>query len=182
LLAGVLAGLALLASGCGGSKSPSVANLGATTTRNPGAAGVSDTGDGGPAVAFAACIRHHGDPSLPASEPGNPIPAPDPNAPKFVAAERKCAAIMPQNAPREPKVEDTRPLLAFVACMRKHGVPGLPDPNNEGIFPGSAFNGLNPVSPKFQSAAKTCQPLLHGEAIWGLPRVSPNGRVSIAGP
>ena len=88
---------------------------------------------------------------------------------------------MPQNAPPHPHIENTGPLVAFVACMHKHGVPGLPDPNNKGIFPPSAFNGLDPSSPRFQSAAKTCQPLLHGESI-GLPRLSPNGTVAIPGP
>jgi hypothetical protein len=178
-----LAGLALLVSGCGGSNSPSVANLGATTTRNSGrGSGPPHAAVGGPAVAFADCIRHHGDPTLPASTPGNPIPVPDPNAPLFVEAERKCAAIMPQNAPPEPRRENTGPLLAFVACMRKHGLPDVPDPNHKGVFPNGALNGLDAGSPQFQSAAKTCQPLLRGEAVWGFPRVSPDGRVSIAGP
>jgi hypothetical protein len=132
-------------------------------------------------VAFAACIRRHGDPTLPPSTPGNPIPAPDPSAPQFVQAARKCTAIMPQNAPPQPHAENTGPLLAFVACMRKHGVPGLPDPDNDGYFPPGAFEGLAPFAPQFQSAASTCRPLLHGESI-GLPSVSSNGRASIPGP
>jgi hypothetical protein len=178
-----VAALSLLAAGCGGSKaSPSVANLGTTTVRTTKGTGGGSGGEaGGPAVAFAACIRHHGDPSLPPSEPGNPIPASDPNASAFLRAERICAAIMPQNAPPQPHRENTGPLLAFVTCMHKHGFPGLPDPDNKGRFPIDAFSGLNPLSPQFQSAVKTCQPLLHGESI-GLPRVSQNGRVSIPGP
>ncbi|MGH2971742.1 MAG: hypothetical protein ACRDNM_08335 [Gaiellaceae bacterium] len=132
-------------------------------------------------MAFATCIRRHGDPSLPPSTPGNPIPSPDPNAPQFLEAARKCAAIMPQNAPPQPHVENTGPLVAFVACMRKHGAPSLPDPNDEGLFPSDTFNGREPLSPRFQSAVKTCQPLLHGESI-GIPRVSANGGVAIPGP
>jgi hypothetical protein len=50
---------------------------------------------------------------------------------------------------------------AFAACMRSHGVPNFPDPTAGGggisIGPGS---GINPDSPQFQSAERTCQRLL----------------------
>jgi hypothetical protein len=52
----------------------------------------------------------------------------------------------------------------FSACMRSHGVPKFPDPTpssgggmNLAISPGS---GLDPKSPQFQAAQKTCQKLL----------------------
>src|SRR5690348_10465385 len=51
--------VALLAAGCGGSKSPGVANVAATTTTT------SATG----AVAFAACMRSHGVPNWPSPGP-----------------------------------------------------------------------------------------------------------------
>ena len=184
LFAGLLGGFLLLASGCGGSKPPSVANLGTTTTtpQNPAAtAGGTSRGRGGPAVAFAACIRKHGDPTLPPSTPENPFGGGDTNSPQFLQAERKCAAIMPQNAPPQAHTENTGPLVAFVACMRKHGMPDLPDPDNKGYFPRNAFNGIDPHSTLFQSAVTTCQPLLHGESI-GIPQLSQGGAINIPGP
>ncbi|HWF73315.1 MAG TPA: hypothetical protein VG186_08220 [Solirubrobacteraceae bacterium] len=53
--------------------------------------------------------------------------------------------------------------IKYVACMRTHGVPGLPDPAAGGggiqIPPGS---GIDPSSPAFQSARKACVHLLPG--------------------
>lgn len=55
--------------------------------------------------------------------------------------------------------------LQFSKCMRAHGVPSFPDPPDPSagggirIGPGS---GLNPRSPAFQAAQKTCRPRLPG--------------------
>jgi hypothetical protein len=52
--------------------------------------------------------------------------------------------------------------LNFSKCMRAHGVPSFPDPSAGGgisITPGA---GLNPASPAFQNAQKTCSHLLPG--------------------
>jgi hypothetical protein len=52
--------------------------------------------------------------------------------------------------------------LAVSTCMRSHGVPNFPDPGAGGgiqITPGS---GLNPRTPAFQAAQKTCFKLLPG--------------------
>jgi hypothetical protein len=58
------------------------------------------------------------------------------------------------------KAED---VTRFSACMRSHGVPNFPDPKassggmNLTIGPRS---GIDPSSPQFQAAQKTCQKLL----------------------
>lgn len=54
--------------------------------------------------------------------------------------------------------------LRFSVCMRSHGVPDFPDPSPGGgihltLSPGSS---LNPRSPAFQSARRSCQHLLPG--------------------
>ncbi len=52
--------------------------------------------------------------------------------------------------------------LAYVDCMRSHGVPNLPDPGPEGgvqLAPGS---GINTSSPSFKAAQATCAKLLPG--------------------
>ena len=53
--------------------------------------------------------------------------------------------------------------LAFSECMRSHGVTNFPDPSSAGgrIEIGSG-SGINPSSPSFQAAQKTCQHLLPG--------------------
>jgi hypothetical protein len=63
--------------------------------------------------------------------------------------------------------------LKMAACMRSHGVPNFPDPQvttgpgGKGIGvriggPSSGGGGLNPNSPAFQKAQKTCMPLMGG--------------------
>jgi hypothetical protein len=69
--------------------------------------------------------------------------------------------------------------LKMAECMRSHGVPNFPDPTvktgpgGHGVEmrlgaggPGSA-NGVAPNSPAFQTAQKTCMPLMGGPK--GLP-------------
>jgi hypothetical protein len=52
--------------------------------------------------------------------------------------------------------------LAFARCMRSHGVTNFPDPSSSGAISISAgsSSGLDPSSPQFQAAQKTCQSLL----------------------
>lgn len=67
--------------------------------------------------------------------------------------------------------------IRMAECMRSHGVPNFPDPqistgpDGKGIAVriggppgsnGSAGGGLDPHSPAFQKAQKTCMPLLGG--------------------
>jgi len=47
--------------------------------------------------------------------------------------------------------------LSYTRCMRSHGVPGFPDPTSQGTF---IPTGIDPHSPQFQSAMRTCHHLL----------------------
>jgi len=44
-------------------------------------------------------------------------------------------------------------LLELSRCMRSHGVPSFPDPSASGVIQGS---GLDPNSPQFERAMKSC--------------------------
>jgi len=48
----------------------------------------------------------------------------------------------------------------FSDCMRKHGVTNFPDPNSDGVISISSGMGIDPQSPKFQTARQTCDKLL----------------------
>ncbi len=58
-----------------------------------------------------------------------------------------------------------RAAIRYASCMRTHGVPNFPDPT---AGPGGAINiggpgsGIDPSSPAFQSAQKTCAKLMPG--------------------
>jgi hypothetical protein len=44
--------------------------------------------------------------------------------------------------------------------MRKHGITNFPDPNGQGVISISSGMGIDPGSPKFQSARTACMKLL----------------------
>jgi hypothetical protein len=46
--------------------------------------------------------------------------------------------------------------LAFSHCMHSHGVPNFPDPNSSGQIPKDQIIALDPSSPQFQAAQRTC--------------------------
>lgn len=68
--------------------------------------------------------------------------------------------------------------LAFSACMRSHGVPNFPDPtsgSNGGTVELQQGSGIDPNSPAYQAAFRSCQSLLPaGKASGG--SVSPTVR------
>jgi len=54
-----------------------------------------------------------------------------------------------------------RPLRKFAACVRRHGVPGLPDPKViEGKVVLMLARGLNAQSPRLTNAQRACRDLL----------------------
>jgi len=48
----------------------------------------------------------------------------------------------------------------FSECMRKNGITNFPDPDGHGVITISSGTGIDPNSPKFQSARTTCMKLL----------------------
>lgn len=48
----------------------------------------------------------------------------------------------------------------FSACMRKSGIPNFPDPDGHGVVMIQSGMGIDPGSPKFQSARTQCMKLL----------------------
>ena len=49
--------------------------------------------------------------------------------------------------------------VEYSQCMRKDGVPGFPGPNSQGDFLINGRNGVDPNSPTFQAAQKSCKAL-----------------------
>ncbi len=172
-----LVGLMLVAAGCGGSKTPSVASLSSTASASgqpPTSTAGSSTARKPSRAAFAECLTSHG---FAASEgsagsasartisifgvqvAGNV----DPGSAQFQTAMQACRKFLPGGGPPAmtpaQQAEAAKANLGFAACMRKNGVPSFPDPNGQGMFPFGSLSRLDPNSPLVQTAFKACEVL-----------------------
>jgi hypothetical protein len=156
-LAGVLpvalAGIALLATACGGGSSPGSA---AETAYQK-------------TLAFSQCMRAHGEPGFPDPQPNGNLLVDGQkdhlNGALMNSANKACQHLMPKSKPMTAAQQRqvTARALRFVACMRSHGIADFPDPvvNAQGIeF--HAPSGVGPGSPVFSRAQQACQKLMPG--------------------
>jgi len=89
----------------------------------------------------------------------------NPSSPTFQKALAACHHLIPPGSEAGHTLSQAQQQqmkarsLAFAACMRSHGVPGYPDPtfSNGGVSQSiGRGNGIDPNSPTFQTAQKTC--------------------------
>jgi hypothetical protein len=158
LLAVALAGITLLAAACGGG-------------------GSSDAGESNyqKALAYAQCMRAHGEPGFPdPTSNGNLIingRKDHLNGALMNSANKACQHLLPPSKPLTAAQQRTltSQALKYVACIRAHGIPDMPDPvvNAQGIQlqgpPGGQPGGPNAT--QFQAAQRACRKLAPG----GLP-------------
>jgi hypothetical protein len=178
-------GLSLLASACGGGSSGAkVAHIGTTTASNgSGSSGAS--GSGNP-TAFSSCMRSHGVPNFPDPDSQGHIKITggvsngktfgvDTNSPQFKAASRACRKLQPNGGrpSAAQQAKEQQAVLKFAQCMRSHGVPKFPDPKAGGALTLGSKNGVDPNTPAFQAAQKTCQKLVPGGPIVSAPAGAP---------
>jgi hypothetical protein len=177
----VLASAALLLAGCGGGSSSSgVAHLSTSTAGgSPASGGGSSSPESSAStqqkmVAYSQCMRTHGVPEFPEPTQGHllihssvhngHVTGVNPESAQFQAAAKACKSLAPpQRAPSpalQAKLQEGA--MKFSQCMRTHGVPNFPEPNFSGggvrlkLKAGGA-NGIDPNSPQFRAAQKTCQ-------------------------
>jgi hypothetical protein len=189
----VLASAALLVAGCGGSSSPGVAHLSSSTSGGSAADGAgksskpeSSASTQQKMVAYSQCMRSHGVPEFPEPTEGHlvvhssvhngHVTGVNPRSSQFQTAQKVCGKLMPEggrlSAAQTAKAQESA--LNFSRCMRTHGVPNFPDPTFSGggvkmTLKAGGTNGIDPNSPQFKAAQKTCQPLMSG------PRGGPGG-------
>ena len=158
--------LGLLAAGCGGgSRPPSVAQLGSTTASASSGEGslVTPQQEVTMDVAYAACLDKHGI-QVQAMRTGGltwVAGAPGPGSPQAAAAERDCKSVLPKgglgDAPTPTQTAQAlAQLLRYAKCIRAHGVLSFPDPTSQGLRI-SPSSGLNLDSPQFRAAEKSCR-------------------------
>jgi hypothetical protein len=159
----VIAALPLIAAACGGSGTPAAQVASQSSSSN--AAAPSPQANG--AVAFARCMRSHRVPNWP--DPSNSgvfdkskltpqqLGA---SSSRIQAAQTACQHLLANGGGGQnpAQVEQMRALsLKFAECVRRHGVPNLPDPGSDGRIPDPASVGINQGSPKFEAANQSCR-------------------------
>jgi hypothetical protein len=156
------AGLALLATACGGSTGGHVAQLGSTTTTTSSPPGTSAQQAG--ALAFARCMRSHGVPNYPDPTRSGLVKESlqqlGVGRARFQTAQTACNHLLPNggSGPSPAQVQQARAqALSFSRCVRAHGVPNFPDPGSDGRIPDPASAGINQGSPKFEAANQACR-------------------------
>jgi hypothetical protein len=158
VLAVVMAAIALLAAACGGGS---------------GSASLAGTSAYQKALAYAQCMRAHGEPGYPdpTSNGGFIINGKKDNlnGQLMQSANRTCQHLLPKARPMTAaqQRQATAQALKYVACMRTHGIPNMPDPrvNSQGIefrIGGANGKGPSPNSPVLHAAMQACQKLLPG--------------------
>jgi hypothetical protein len=144
-------GIALLAMGC------------TPTAKHQAAGPAKGASTYQQAVAFAKCMRTHGDPGFP--DPGPEGAFPNDNgslkkdSPQFKTAAAACKKFEPGSPPQSVFQQDYRRLLKYSACMRAHGLPKFPDPVLEDHGVGYKGDGINPNAPQYKAAHQACRSL-----------------------
>jgi hypothetical protein len=114
---------------------------------------------------FATCIRTHGVPSFPDPQTSGGIQIPlsfakNPS-PAFNSAMQACKYLIPADtSPPVVSASQKAAAVKLAQCMREHGVTNYPDPTYQDgheIPPAIADPAINPASPAFGAASKTCQ-------------------------
>jgi len=183
---------------CGGSgNSPHVASLGTSTQSGSSTTTTLPTGNPTQLLdEWAGCMRTHGDPGQvdPTVDangvihitftPGGNAPGGD--GPVAVGGSGGKGGPLGNGGPcgayltaastalrggKPPQKPDPAKLEKFSRCMRSHGIADFPDPTGSGlsiqIHPGS---DVNPRSPTFQAASKTCAKSAGVPGLGGTPQ------------
>jgi hypothetical protein len=169
LIGASVAGLALLAAGCGGGGgTPRVANVAASTTT------ATTTTQNQPSglVGFSQCMRSHGVPNFPDPQrfAGGNVKMTIHQLGPSEAALSACNHLLPTTSgsgpPETAQQMRTRraDALSFAKCMRGHGVSRFPDPTAQGDLTTEMVQaqGINVHSPAVLRIVQTCLPASHG--------------------
>lgn len=141
-----------------------------TDASSPSAAagqGTSSSAAQAAELAYAECMRSHGDPDFPdpnsqggfaGASQGASSPI-DTTSPQYTAANKVCAHLRPPGPSQAQNQQRTEQILKYAACMRSHGIIDFPD-----TMQLTGQGDLNPSNPKFQAAQTACKNLQPGRA------------------
>ena len=162
----ITASIALLTAACG-----------STTDGSGGARSPDGSSDAAKLVAYAHCLTAHGVAGVSvgsgdtltinsasgqmtlAGGGGIPPQVAD-QSPALESAAKACNSLLPNGARKPPSgqasAQDLQQALKYAQCLRKHGVPNMPDPSSNGEF-AMAGTGINTQSPQFEAAQQDCK-------------------------
>lgn len=115
------------------------------------------------AVAFAKCMRAHGDPSWPDPGPQGAFPndngSLDKSSPQYKKAHTACRELEPGGPDPAVFQQDYKKELKYSACMRQHGITNFPDPKMDQHGVGITVDGrkVDVKSPQFAAADRACR-------------------------
>ena len=152
----VVALVAVLATACASSNTPSVSGSGTSAYTQE--------------VTFAQCIRSHGVPSFPNPNAAGKfsVNASTLDSSQTQAAYGTCRHLLPNGGPNLSQIEQEQQqkqaqqlpeLLKWQQCVRSHGEPGFNLVGSQSPASGDKTS-FNPDTPQFQAALNACQHLL----------------------
>ena len=171
LLAAAAAGVALLAAACsGGTTTTTVVTTPPATAASTAAVPTAAPATTAPttyqlAVAYAQCMRTHGEPTWPdPASDGNFADNINTSTAQYLSANGACGHLLPNGGAltRAQTDQAVAALSKYAACMRSHGIPKYPDPDPRYVQagltgPGSiAVQALNITMQQFNSASHAC--------------------------
>lgn len=129
----VVAAVAVIGAGCGGTSTGGAASAGTTTTTSSSATASSTLTARDKAVKFTECMRANGVSDFPDPDASGQYPnfGVSVSGAQWLSALRACKALQPPgslSAKLTPKQFSTA--IRFAQCMRAKGVPDFPDPVN----------------------------------------------------
>ncbi len=162
--------LAAVAAGCSSApKSAGVAGAGSSKTTNAApSSGPRSSGALAEMMSYSRCMRSHGIVDFPGPTPNPAGPGGsfswsghganddlDPDNPRYLAANKACQTLLPDGGQLPPvSAKQLAEEVQMAVCMRSHGVPAFPDPDNsDGAFD---LSNVNRGSAQFKGAFTRC--------------------------
>lgn len=166
----LLLALPLLAS-CSSGAGPSVPVAALGGSASASASPTASTSVYQKGLAFSACMRSHGVSGFPDPTTNgqggvqlrlDKNSGIDPNSSRFKAAQQACQALMPGGKAGGGNSFDPSKIGPWAACIRSHGEPKFPDPQNtgDGVKIDLTGTGIDPST--LQTAIEACRSLSPG--------------------
>jgi hypothetical protein len=156
VLAVLLLGSGLATAGCDDPPRPGVATAGGTPTASARAETYADR-----MLVWAKCMRDHGVEMADPDPDGN-VGLADPRSKVNPSVQKAIEACQPVRPPGELQPLPTLPpeqiegARRYAKCMRDHGVPEFPDPDEGGLFTRDMDPSIDQAGPTFQGAFRAC--------------------------